>query len=223
MFQTRLTLNSLVKGYLRHEIFGQQDDDESDNFEENIYLIMVEYLVLREYFHKYNPEKINLSDDKLKIWKSKSSNSKDKNTCYGSIKIPSKGTLKHNWIFKMINCDNIYNRVMIGIDETKYLRMNLRMDDSDVNSTSYTIWSDGTVSRWRTYPELAAAPEFDEKGDIVQLILDLEKKSISMTVNGQKRQIVVKNIETGDDIEYCMCVTLRNEDDCVELLQYYFE
>ena len=61
-------------------------------------------------------------------------------------------------------------------------------------------------------------PKFSD-GDIVEMILDLDKKWISVKVNDNDEMIVTKSVKVRDDIEYCMAVSLKISS--IEILDYF--
>ena len=217
MLSSKLKLDCLVQGYLRQEIFDDDIKDKANySYEESLSNIIVEYLLLREYFNKCNPEHIILSDDKLTI-RAKKEYAHGINTCYGTIKIPSTNESIHHWIFKIIQTDNF---IAIGIDETNYTRTDKSFFDFTTNSKVYGIWSDGDVTRWDKGHRSGKSVKFGDN-DTVEMILDLKNKSISIRVNEQDKRIVVDDVTTGDEIEYCMAVALKFDQTSVRLLNYY--
>lgn len=215
MQSSRQKLHCLVAGYLRRELFDDQIKDEGDyNYEENLSNIIVEYLLLKEYFAKHDPKRIILSDDKLTIQKIQPQGI---NTCYGSIKIPSKNESKHHWIFKIIKTGKF---IAIGIDETKYKRIDRSLYDKIADCKGYGIWSDGDISRWDvSYVDKRGVEYKDD--DTVEMILDLQNKCISIKINEEENITVIGGVTTDDNIEYCMAVSLSFEQTSIKLCNYY--
>ena len=195
---------------LRCEVFDDEIKDEnSNNYEENLSNIIVEYLLLKEYFAQHNPKNITLSDDKLTIRTS----GPILNTSYGGIKIPSTKETKHHWIFKIIKTGSFMG---IGIDETKYARIDKSFFDHSADSKIYGFCSDGDVTHWRKGHYGKGSPQY-RNGDTVEMILDLKNKCIYIRVNEQEKILVVDDVTIGDDIEYCMAVSLKFYQNSVKL------
>ena len=208
MFSSRTKLQRLVEGYLRDKLMNSKDD----HYEENLINIIIEYLLLKEYFSKLDTRDVKLDETQTKIEKTGGGF----NTCYGLVKIPSLSQIQHHWRFKMIN---IHHFVAIGIDETKYLRISCGLFDFE-DSKAYGVWSDGGTTHWAVHKADYKQYKY-QNGDVVEMILDLKEKEIYVSVNEAEPILAVKDIDIGDEIEYCMAVTLSFASDCVQLLEYF--
>ena len=205
-------LEPLVEGYLRQQIFEKEHNEGDHHYENNLSNIIIEYLLLKEYFDKCNSEFIKMSDDKLMIWMDKNG----KHTCYGTIKIPSKCRSIHHWVFKIIRTQNF---IGIGIDETKYARTDGAFFEP-LDTKAYGIWSDGDLSSCQWRGTRRGGANFNN-GDAVEMIFDLKKRSISVKVNDNDEKTLIQDVAESDDIEYCMAVSFIDEDACIELLDYF--
>eukprot|EP01084_Bolivina_argentea_P203659 347792_1 len=208
MFHSRSQLKALVDGYLRSK--------SRIHYEAMLSLIIVEYLLFKEYFEHCNTEKITISDDKMTITNSSAKN-KGLCTCYGYIKIHSFSRTIHHWKFKIIK-QGYYTA--IGIDETKYLRKDCGPND-DRESKSYGQWSDGEKSAWNmSWCHSSGLGAFVED-DTVEMILDLNLRTLSYAVNDGKQLVVFDQLAIDKTVEYSMAVTLYMTGDVIQLLGYY--
>ena len=210
MLSSQEKLDYLVSGYLRCELLKENDQDMNEmTFEKNLSMIIIEY---------FNKEIIKANDNQCRIKKIINEDYCG-TTCYGSIKIPSISNTKHHWKFKIHRIDSM-RYMALGIDETKYLRYDCGLHSRQGETKTYGSWSDGDKNQWdHSQPIEMASPEF-KTGDIVQMILDLEKEQISIKVNQEDECIVHESITVGEDIEYAMAVTLQRLNDEIELLDY---
>ena len=122
-----------------------------------------------------------------------------------------------SWKFRI---KRIGEYIAIGIDETQYLRLNCGLHDERGKTKVYAIWSDGDLSQWDQEMLTKNASSGYKPNDIVEMILDLTKREISLKTNDGKEVIVFKNIFIAQDIEYCMVVTLVTEYDEILLLDH---
>ena len=62
-----------------------------------------------------------------------------------------------------------------------------------------------------------------QKGDVVEMTLDLNARTLAYAVNEKKKSVVFDDISTREDIEYAVAVCLYETKDCIQLLSYECE
>ncbi len=215
MLPSRKRLQKIVDGYIRYNIY----ETEENEYEEMLSRIIIEYLMLKEYFKYCNAEKIRIDENKMKITRLKPGSYKTMSTCYGAIQIPSMDKSVHHWKF-IVHGDDKY--VAIGIDDTQHLRFDCGLQEG-AKSKQYGLWSDGNKSgHFQNSLEKSSLSGY-KVGEVVEMILDLKKYIISYRFDGGKENVVFPKVTIGEDIIYSMAVCLFIENDCIELLEYFCE
>ena len=197
----------IVTGYIR----GQYSDIPKDIID----LCVKYYHEIKDRFEHYASHHFALSDDKMKILCQAR-----RQSIYGYLCIPSCSLSKHEWTFK-VSCE--YDGVGIGIDETEYLRRDGGNFTFGHGTTKlYGIWSSGETVQW-DQPGIGDCygTEF-WSGSTIKMELDLfsESKTLSFTVDNNKKVIAFTNIATAVDITYCMIACCASKEDTIELLSY---
>ena len=183
-----------------------------------IHWILLYFYIGDEFDEENMHSTYTLNDDKSAVTKNQSSNS-------GSLFLTRKARFGvHSWIFKLIKVDGSLFSMTIGIWKTKY-----QID------TRYAVRSrmyNGKVYGWmlmddaQTYLINDAKYEFGltgdyakscGEGDIVEMILDLDKLQLRYKVNGNNYGIAFENIE---QTEYIAAVSMFKETDCIQLIAY---
>ena len=212
-----MNLSILVDGYIRSVVY---DNTGHREYEEMLSRLIVEYSSLMDYFEHYNAEKIRVNEARDTITKLTG----DLASCYGVVKIPSLEKGIHRWTFKVREQSAFTG---IGIDETKYLRKDqgffANMYWQQI-SIMHGLWSDGQISSATlgVYNRNRYKSVMYEKGDVVEMTLDLKARTLEFLVN-EKGSVVLADISTGEDIEYAMVVCLYETQDCIQLLSYECE
>ena len=217
MLASRPKLDCLVFGYLRNELLEDEGTGNDLRFEQNLSMVIADYLLLKEYFEHYNINEIKASDDELTIQKVSNDALK---TCYGSIRIPSTNKSVHHWKLKVVESIHNLGDIAIGIDETKYLRLDTGLYGG--GTQCYALWSDGYIS----ISKIAMAERTKMTygvGDTIEMILDLNQKIISVCINEQDIVTIFGDIEVNEELEYCMAVTVFYKQQSIQLMDYYEE
>ena len=72
--------------------------------------------------------------------------------CYGAAVIPSTAGGVYQWVFKILSR---LGNMGIGIDETKYKRIDGSLSQSFTQTKSYVLWHNGCRNRWDTNKMIA--------------------------------------------------------------------
>eukprot|EP01084_Bolivina_argentea_P046039 84757_1 len=135
-------------------------------------------------------------------------------TCYGSQVIPYNSTGIHKWTIQINRLSN--GVCVIGIDEA-----NRKWKDRDFWSQKGTIHYGYYAQNGNKYYPSGKSTKYNkgsDKGDIIEMILDLSCKKLSFGINNSqiKHAFNVQNTNIG----YCLAVNLYYENDSLSLISY---
>ena len=155
---------------------------------------------------------LKLSDDKKVITKCRDDTM---DYCaYGCIKISSTSDVICRWNIKLNHMDR-YLRVGVS-SQCDILKYKMLM----TNLTGYNYFYDNDGSRYNgetwSYGLKRSLPN-----DVVSVYLDLTKKEVAFYVNDQKQDIICPDIVVAEDIEYRLFVSLVEQGDSVQILDFH--
>ena len=220
MFSMRLKVQTLVSNYFKFNLLNTRDNKDN-NFEQNLISIVVEYLLVTEFF-KYCTEHINIDDNKMLI--TKTAKEHGFATCYGSSKIACSSNSIHHWRFRVIKGEAIGVGIIEGNEEktdccSKYYMSMYSLHDHKIR---YGMWSDGDkTASGHNIPRVNGWQHVGYKtGEIIEMMLNLKTKTLSLL---RDNETICKfaNIFINVNISYFMAVCLSKQYDCVELIDYF--
>ena len=201
------TTELLVSGYLRqHEISLSQI------IPPLVVHICLMFHWIPEYFDiisKY----VKVSDDKLRI-KLISKTTKNQNTTFGAMRIPSTDTRIYLWTFKILHKKG--DDIIIGISNGSNNNQPFHFRDRGKQTFNYGYCGNFKVvnTAFKIYGD-----DFKEN-DILKMILDLKKKTLSFMINDKDQGIAFENIKYSPDIYYKMAVSFEGLTDEIQLINF---
>ena len=205
----------LIFGYIRnvnvmHKI--------SDIIPDLISFVILLYFMEKEYFDKTCRD-CQISHDKLSVTRIRGHNFYS--TTYGKQWINSLSNAVVTWKIKITNKIPSNSPMIIGVT-SRDDRQNGDFSDASVkHQTMYAFASNGSWSTangytnqiWREYMEFT-------QNDIITFILDLKVRAILFKVNEEEPNVIMKDIKTGENLQYKFAVVLHNKDDSIQLIDF---
>ena len=139
------------------------------------------------------------------------------NCSFGSIEIPSKTDLIHQWDVKVIKLRSAFR---IGVSSSTLTNINMvNKKEGDyyvIYSDKFKWYESGNLFIWDNH-----LPRFDVD-DIVSIYLYLRDQDgkLSVAVNGGDKFVAYRDIKRGDSISYRFMVGFYYIDDCVEIVNF---
>ena len=176
-----------------------------------------------EIFDTVSDNGIKLSNNKKAIVKS---GDIMQNNSYGTIVIKSAYDLVYRWDLRI----HSGSRVTIGIVSQQAAVDGHFYNNRDYHGVHYLFQSVRSFSikkqndyryQWpKSYVWEAYGDGFGQKDDVVSLCLDLCKAQIKLIINGKDQGVAFHNVIKSKDIEYRLVVSLVNDGDHIEILNY---
>eukprot|EP01084_Bolivina_argentea_P314136 544103_1 len=185
-----------------------------------IYLCLLHYYS-NETFKHCNTKVIKITENRATMMNTayggKSANMRW-STCYGSIKIPSFRKVIYCWRFRIVKKTS---NMGIGISETIYTRKNKCFMGGKLNSNGarYGYWHHGFKWDSETHYLVKYYTAYGT-GDIVEMILNMNNRTLSYAINDDVVNVAFYDIKTGENIEYCMAISTLYKGDSVSILNY---
>ena len=198
-------------------VFGYITKTEKDlslqNIPDLVGFVCLAYYYLWEYFYKFGAH-ADTDDERTTLTNTHSQYKYA--TGYGAIRIKSIEPTVHSWKFR-INSAREY--MSIGIDEDGFKGLDYGVHFK--KTKNYTLMCRGSKTRNGTAEARHVSNGYKE-GDIVQMVLDLNKRSISFVVNDENNSnaIAYENIPVGEHLIYRMVVCTFDKGDGVTLMAY---
>ena len=196
----------LLSGFIR-----RMEKEVNNDIPEVIMMIILSFYYIAEYFKDTDCE---LSEKNTKI----TSAGHNRNG-YGNLIIDSTSNGCHQWQFKI---GFIKFSLMVGITESS---INTTCPIYTVKGKGYGYHSRGKTcipkSKGTGYKSIEKKPRFKE-GDKVQMVLNLDKKSLSFKLN-EGDTCSIENIKIGQDIDYKLAVFMGDPGDSLQLISYHKE
>ena len=138
------------------------------------------------------------------------------NATFGKHEILSTSQGIHKWTLQNKSNNRNFN---VGISSINK-RTNRIFDTFDAPFYAYSVGlgrkKSTDITHWINYGEGIPKPN-----DSITVELDLYKKQISFYVNGENQGIAFRNIKTGNNLKYCLAVTILEKSE-IELIEYTF-
>lgn len=200
-----------VHGWMRR----QQSELEITNLPPILAVIIVLYYRSSELFDIISKKCIKLSENKTMITKQGQLRGKYKyeNNNYGSMEIDSTSNGVYQWDLNIVKCGWIY----LGV-AWKYTPN--RSTVLYVGDPGHYIFGHDATARTS---DAFSGPEYGEcwkDGDIVSIVLDLDKAELSLMINDKDQGVAFTSIERSVDIKYRLFACLTEPEDCVEILNF---
>ena len=209
----------IVCGYIRSEhesLFRANACILFQNVPNSITSLCTLYYYLYDYFDLIGSD-MKISNDKKTI--TYNSFTRDwPNANYGKNIISSTDKCIYKWYLKIRKRENI----IVSVVSNKNCNPHLYPVHHDkyywffLNPDNLGKLKDHKGSTWQN-------PEYGKdikNGDIVCMELNLKRENISFYINGKNLGVAFQNIDIGDDIDYRLCVTLRDLGSFVTIMKF---
>ena len=172
--------------------------------------ICILYYVEDEIFNQIS-DTVKISKNGKCITKSKGTDSSWGNTNYGAIKIASNSQDVYRWEMKFTSTNSL--EIIIGITNTT--DPNKRFNNS-INQIGYALCQDGDVYDGKEWHIEHYRPTHNK----IRMELDLKNGKLSFFGDDSEYGIVIQNIQNSEDITYRMFVSMYNENEAVEIINF---
>eukprot|EP01084_Bolivina_argentea_P022019 40901_1 len=204
----------LIFGFVKDAQLSFSDGSRYWNVSDLIVYIILAYYQDIEYFAHFNKEKWTISNNDLTIIKTENSYA----SCYGNIVIPFESKGIHHWKFTFYQSFNGCGA--IGIDESVHKWLDRDFHCASRKTIHYGFRGDTGCKYDRSGSSIGYINTGYLKGDTVNMILDLNSKTLSYSVNDAKPTKAF-DIEPSQ-LGYCMAVYMYGNTNGLTLLSYNY-
>lgn len=198
-------------------------------------LLCIKYYFMNEHFENHGSniilnkmkDIINWRDDLTNIDINNRWRAQPQNTCYGNIWIDpmNKSFTRYQWRFKILNCSQLPTGFYLGIDSCDKSLVKADFGRQQIWGKKHYFY--GFTSRQNTFSQAQLMNENEpipfmgrlwNKGDILEMILDIEYGELELYVNDQCRNTLY--IKVNGKVKYHLAVRLSSPQQSIQLLTF---